>query len=117
MNLKFSSIISVTIALLVLTTSQSLAEFVFEIQVFSIMTSNTTDCGADESTPSCETYLSVFCLREERNITSSNTTDCPLGFANRTYYYYEPLPTRYVISNEPWRVSDHVANPVAGDVN
>ena len=106
-KLKFSSMISIVIALLVLTTSQSLAEFVFEIQVFSIMTSNTTDCGTDESTPDCETYLSVFCLREGRNTTSSNTTDCPLGFANRTYYYYEPLPTRYVISDQAWGVSEH----------
>ena len=107
MNLKFRSMI--TVALLVLITSQTLAEFVFEIQVFSITTSNTTDCGADESTPDCETYLSIFCLREGRNTTSTDMTDCPLGFANRTYvYYYEPLPTRYIISNQPWTVSGHI---------
>jgi hypothetical protein len=109
MNLKFGSIINVTVhvALLVLIINQSLAEFVLEIQIFSIMTNNTTDCGADESTPDCETYLSIFCLREQRITTSSNATDCPLGFANRTYYYYyDPLPTRYIISDQPWMVSE-----------
>lgn len=107
MNLNFGSMIITTVALLVMTTSNSLAEFVLEIQVFSITTSNTTNCGADESTPDCETYLSIFCLREGRSTTSSDTTDCPLGFANRTYYYYyEPLPTRYIISDQPWTVSE-----------
>lgn len=107
MNLKFGSMIITTVALLLLITSSSLAEFVLEIQVFSIMTNNTTNCGADESTPDCETYLSIFCLRGGRNTTSSDTTDCPLGFANRTYYYYyEPLPTRYIISDQPWTVSE-----------
>ena len=107
MNLEYGSIISVIVALLeLIVIKQSLAEFVLEIQVFSITTNNTTDCGADESTPDCETYLSIFCLREQRNITSTSTTDCPLGFANRTYYYYyEPLPTRYIISDQPWTVS------------
>lgn len=107
MNLTFS-LVSILVALLVLLSiKRSLAEFVLEIQVFSIMTDNTTDCGEDESTPDCETYLSIFCLREGRKTTSTNTTDCPLGFANRTYYsYYEPLPTRYIISDQPWTVSE-----------
>ena len=107
MKVMFDSIIRVTVALLeLILINQSLAEFVLEIQVFTVMTSNTTDCGADESTPDCETYLSIFCLREGRNTTSSNAADCPLGFANRTYYYYyEPLPTRYIVSDQPWTVS------------
>ena len=108
MNLEYGSIIIVTVALLeLIVVKQSLAEFVLEIQVFSIMISNTTDCRVDESTPDCETYLSIFCLREQRNTTSTSTIDCPLGFANRTYYYYyEPRPTRYIISDQPWTVSE-----------
>ena len=94
----------VTLVLLLQLTKQSLAEFVFEIQVLSVTTSNRTDCGSDESTPDCETYLSVFCLREGRNTTSNDLADCPLGLTNGASYY-EPLPIRYIISDQPWTVS------------
>ena len=82
-----------------------LADFLFEIQVLSITTSNASDCGGDDSTPVCETYLSIFCLREGRNFTSNNTADCPLGTANRTYFFsYEIAPIRYIVSEQPWTV-------------
>ena len=93
--------------------SQALAEFVFEIQVFSIRTSRNADCSADDSTPQCETYLSIFCLRElNTTFYSTELEDCSFGSANGTLvYYYETLPlTRYIVSDQPWPVSNNNSN-------
>ena len=98
-------ILSLLILTLVLYHCQ--ADFMLEILVESITTSNSTNCGRDEYTPECETYLSTFCLREGRNSTSSDVADCPLGVASRTYYYctsYEPA-VRTIVSEQRWTVS------------
>ena len=104
-------LIETAMSLLILASALSLcqAAFMFEIKVHSITTSNTSDCGGDDSTPECETYLSTFCLREGRSTMSSNVADCPLGVANRTYsmyYIYEPV-IRNIVSEHPWTVSSY----------
>ena len=78
-----------------------LADFVFEIQVLSITTSELSDCGGDDYTSRCETYLSFYCLREGRDTTSNSTADCPLGYYD---YDNELLPTMYIVSDHPWPV-------------
>lgn len=72
-----------------------------EYEIVSIIT-HVTNCGEDESTPECETYLSDFCLREGRNTLSNDTSDCPLGFGNSLDQY---PATREIMSQQPWTVS------------
>ena len=98
-------IVKILLVTLALAQNQCLADFIFEIEVVSITTSNASDCGGDDSTPECETYLSIFCLREGRNTSSSDKADCPLGVAGRTYYYSYETAIRNIVSDQPWTVS------------
>ena len=89
--------------LFILLCSKSLAHFVFEYEILSVIT-RVTNCGGDEGSPACETYLSDFCLREGRATLSNDTLDCPLGVGS-TIVYKEPYPTARIITSEhPWMV-------------
>ena len=52
------------------------AAFTFVLQINRHTTSGSCDTFVN---PSCETYFSLFCLRESRADRSNNTEDCPLG--------------------------------------
>ena len=75
-----------------------------EYEIVSIIT-HVTNCGEDESSPECETYLSDFCLREGRNTLSNDTSDCPLGFGNSLDQY---PAIREIMSQQPWTVSPYI---------
>ena len=52
------------------------AAFTFVLQINSHRTSGSCDTIFNSN---CETYFSLFCLRETRTVRSTNTGDCPLG--------------------------------------
>ena len=59
-----------------------MSQFVFELEVdlHSVMANIDCDLPSSLDGSQCETYFSVFCLREGREGSqSTNTEDCPLG--------------------------------------
>ena len=79
----------------------STSQFVFELEVN--LDSVTVNGNCDTRLNSgCETYFSVFCLREGREGSqSTNTEDCPLGRNTKRMNAYEndrPLNTRMITS-------------------
>ena len=78
----------------------SASQFVFEFGLHSVSTDG--NCGL----VSCDTYLPIFCLREERDTQSTNTEDCPLGSSGQRIDADElPLTTLMILSPKPWPVS------------
>ena len=93
---------------LVLMENKGLANFVLEYEIISIST-HVHNCGGDESTSECETFLSDFCLREGRNTLSNDTSDCPLGFGSAVYYGENFPIMREIMSEESWTVSTYTS--------
>ena len=99
-KLPFKFLLTLLVVLL-FKTQKIQAHFVLEYEIVSIIT-HAVNCGEDESTPECETYLSNICLREGRSTLSNDTSDCPLGFGSIVDQY---PATREIMSQQPWTVS------------
>ena len=89
----------------------STSQFVFEMEVDLDYVTADVDCdtGIPVFSRECETYFSVFCLREGREDTQSTSDeDCPLGInTDRMNAYFEnQTNTRIIESQSPWPVRD-----------
>ena len=100
MMLLFSIVVFSLLSLVQVRPSAS--GFVFEFGLHSVSTMANVNCDR------CETYLSIFCLREGRSTQSEIEDDCPLGSSGRTNVndvFTLPLMRR-ILSQKPWTVSN-----------
>ena len=84
----------------------SMSQFVFELEVDQNSIATNVNCDS-AGFSECETYFSVFCLREGRGDSQSTSEeDCPLGRnTTRMNAYLENQPnTRRITSQLPWPV-------------
>ena len=103
--------IQVLISLVVAHTRLSTSQFVFELEVNLQSVTTNGNCDLDETNLDdifCETYFSLFCLREGRGDSqSTNEEDCPLGRNTTrviTYLGNQPSAQRIITSQKPWPV-------------
>ena len=87
------------------------AKFRFEFELLDVDTkAPASECDPGSLSPSCDTYLSVFCLRGRRSTNSTNSSDCPLGSSDRidAYSGLSSPQRRSISGNDPWPVSDNI---------
>ena len=96
-------------------TQKTQAHFVLKYVIISITTqAHVTNSVGDESTPQCKSYLSNFCLREGRNTSSNDASDCPLGFGSSIDRRVEYQVMREIMSQQPRTVSKLIESPGTG---
>ena len=101
--MKLISAVRSLLLLFCCTTSTIRADFTLTLSVTGHSTSGT--CFGDDLTGSCETFLSIFCLRDPRQTTSTSTSDCPLGVNHQQIGPDRNNGVRTIFSSQPWPVS------------
>ena len=101
--MKLISAVRSLLLLLCCTTATIRADFTLTLSVTGHSTSG--NCFGDDLTGPCETFLSIFCLRDPRQTSSTSTSDCPLGVNHQQIGPDRNSGVRTISSTQPWPVS------------
>ena len=89
-----------TLSIVILSAQLAATNFVFQFELSNVTTRGDCKNFWDEFSPTCETYLSIFCLRLQ-----SETSDCSLGSSGQYGPGFDFPITRQISSTRPWPVS------------